>query len=71
MKIWLLRSLKTSYLWLQDGVARKRLGVLEGDGKQNLVDLLTKPLPVVVSEKRSNQLVLRSKSGRPSLVPSI
>ena len=66
-----VRHLETGYLWLQDLVAKKKIGVAKVKGIENSADLGTKCLRSEDVDKHFRFLRYYKEDGRSTVAPSI
>ena len=59
-----VRHIQTTYLWIQERVASKDFDLFKVKGEENVADLVTKHLDKVTAERFSDQLGVRSMTGR-------
>ena len=65
------RHINTSYLWIQEVAAQRRLAFAKVLGKENPADLYTKCLDVSTVDKHTNQLKCKYTSGRSNAAPEV
>ena len=66
-----LRHVDTSYLWIQQTSAEKKLKYGKVDGKDNIADIMTKNVPKELSEKHCFSIGMTFKDGRHELAPEL
>ena len=66
-----LRHLDTSYLWIQEISAEKKLVFDKVDGKENIADMMTKYVPKELSEDLSERMSVEFRSGRHEKAPEL
>jgi hypothetical protein len=66
-----MRHLDTSYLWIQEVSASKRLRYSKVDGKKNAADLMTKNVPRELSEEHCGKMNIEIKEGRHAKAPAL
>ena len=66
-----IRHIDTSYLWIQEIAAQRRLAFTKVLGKENPADLFTKHLDVSTMDKHVGKLECSYKDGRASAAPEL
>jgi hypothetical protein len=66
-----MRHLDTSYLWIQQTSAEKKLAYGKVDGKENCADLMTKYVSKELSEDHCKRMCIRFSDGRHALAPAL
>ena len=66
-----MRHLDTSYLWVQEVSAMKRLRYEKVDGKKNAADLMTKNVSRELSEAHCDKLNVKILEGRHPMAPTL
>jgi len=64
-----LRHIDTSYLWIQQVSAEKKLAFGKVDGKENIADMMTKNLSRELSEEHCGRIHLEFRAGRHEKAP--
>ena len=64
-----LRHIDTSYLWIQQVSAEKKLSFGKVDGKENAADMMTKNLSRELSEEHCERIQLEFRNGRHEKAP--
>ena len=64
-----MRHLDTSYLWIQEVSAEKKLIYDKVDGKENIADMMTKYIAKELSEDLSNRMSIEFREGRHQKAP--
>jgi len=66
-----MRHLDTTYLWIQEVSAEKKLLFDKVDGKENIADMMTKHVPKELSEDLSERMAVEFRSGRHEKAPEL
>ena len=66
-----LRHLDTSYLWIQQVSAEKRLKYGKVDGKDNVADIMTKNVGKELSERHCKSMGFETRNGRHEKSPTL
>jgi hypothetical protein len=66
-----MRHLDTSYLWIQQVSAEKKLKFGKVDGKENVADIMTKNVAKELSEKHCKQMGFEQREGRHEQSPTL
>jgi hypothetical protein len=66
-----LRHLDTSYLWIQQVSAEKKLKYGKVDGKDNVADIMTKNVGKELSEKHCKSMGFEQRDGRHAKSPTL
>jgi hypothetical protein len=66
-----MRHIDTSYLWIQQVSAEKKLKYGKVDGKENVADIMTKNVAKDLSEKHCKRMGFEVRSGRHEKSPTL